>query len=206
MRTALALLLLAVCLPLGAQTPYLVKDINTTTTAIAASSSPANFIRFGTRIYFSATTSTNGTELWSTEGTQGGTTLFADITHGSFSSNPSRFVVVNGHLLFNAREPTSGEELWTTDGTSAGTRLLADISSGSAGSSPGDRVVYHGQLIFAANDVRHAHIDVIAHDRQHIGRRPVGAQQNEIIDVTRAHGHAPLHQIVIDDLALIRRA
>src|SRR5436305_8822418 len=122
MRTALALLLLAVCFPLGAQTPYLVKDINATTNSIAASSSPANFIRFGSRIYFSATTNTNGTELWSTDGTQSGTVLFADISHGSLSSNPSRLVVVNGHLLFNAREPTTGEELWTTDGTPAGTR------------------------------------------------------------------------------------
>jgi ELWxxDGT repeat protein len=152
MRTALALLLIAVCLPLGAQTPYLVKDVNLTTNAIAASSSPANFIRFGSRIYFSATTTVSGTELWSTDGTQSGTALVSDIDRGSFSSNPSRFVVVNGHLLFNAREPTTGEELWTTDGTAAGTRLLADINTGSPGSSPGDRIVYHGQLIFAAND------------------------------------------------------
>ena len=152
MRTTLALLLLVVCLPLGAQSPYLVKDINATTNSVAASSSPANFIRFGSRIYFSATTTTNGTELWSTDGTESGTALVADIVHGSFSSNPSRFVVVNGHLLFNAREPNTGEELWTTDGTASGTHLLTDISSGSVGSSPGDRVVYHGQLIFAAND------------------------------------------------------
>jgi ELWxxDGT repeat protein len=151
MRTALALLLIAVCLPLGAQTPYLVKDVNLTTNAIAASSSPANFIRFGSRIYFSATTTVSGTELWSTDGTQSGTVLVSDIDRGSFSSNPSRFVVMNGTLLFNARDPR-GEELWTTDGTAAGTRLLADINNGSPGSSPGDRIVYHGQLIFAAND------------------------------------------------------
>jgi ELWxxDGT repeat protein len=152
MRIVAAVLLISVCLPLGAQTPYLVKDINTTTNSVAASSSPANFTRFGSRIYFSATTTTNGTELWSTDGTQNGTALVADINRGSLSSNPSRFVVVNGHLLFNAREPAAGEELWTTDGTTAGTRLLADIFTGSAASSPGDRILYHGQLIFAAND------------------------------------------------------
>jgi ELWxxDGT repeat protein len=152
MRIVAAVLLISVCLPLSAQTPYLVKDINLTTNALAASSSPANFIRFGSRIYFSATTATNGTELWSTDGSQSGTALFADINRGSLSSNPSRFIVVNGHLLFNAREPAAGEELWTTDGTPAGTRLLADIFTGSAASSPGDRILYHGQLIFAAND------------------------------------------------------
>jgi ELWxxDGT repeat protein len=152
MRTALALFLIAVCLPLGAQSPYLVKDINATTNSIAASSSPANFIKFGSRIYFSATTAAYGRELWSTDGTQSGTTLVADVLPGaSVSSNPSRFVNVNGHLLFNARD-INGEELWTTDGSAAGTRLLADIASGSPSSSPGDRIVYHGQLIFAAND------------------------------------------------------
>jgi ELWxxDGT repeat protein len=151
MRTALALSLIAVCLPLGAQTPYLVKDINTTANSFAASSSPANFFRFGSRVYFSATTQASGTELWSTDGTQSGTAQVADIDRGTLSSNPSRFIVVNGNLLFNARD-SRGEELWTTDGTAAGTRLLADINTGSRGSSPGDRIVYHGQLIFAADD------------------------------------------------------
>jgi ELWxxDGT repeat protein len=152
MRIVLAVLLISVCLPLGAQTPYLVKDVNLTTNAQPTSSSPANFIRFGSRIYFSATMASTGTELWSTDGTQSGTALVSDINRGSsFSSNPSRFVVVNGHLLFNARD-FNGEELWTTDGTAAGTRLLADIFTGSRGSTPGDRVVYHGQLIFAADD------------------------------------------------------
>ncbi|MEA2342229.1 MAG: large repetitive protein, partial [Thermoanaerobaculia bacterium] len=151
MRIVAAVLLISVCLPLGAQTPYLVKDINTTTNSVAASSSPANFIRFGSRIYFSATTAANGTELWSTDGTQSGTTLVADPDHGPLSGKPSRLVVVNGRLVFNAVE-VGGQELWATDGTAAGTRLLADIAPGSTSSLPGDRIVYHGQLIFAAND------------------------------------------------------
>src|SRR5258708_2277525 len=90
MRAALALLLLAVCLPLGAQTPYLVKDLNLTTNAQPVSSSPANFIRFGSRIYFSAKTTANGTELWSTDGTESGTAQVADINHGTFSPSKSR--------------------------------------------------------------------------------------------------------------------
>ena len=63
MRIALALFLLTLCLPLGAQSPYLVKDINTTTNPVAASSSPTAFIKFGSRIYFSATTAAYGREL-----------------------------------------------------------------------------------------------------------------------------------------------
>lgn len=151
MRIVAAALLISACLPLGAQTPYLVKDINTTTNSVAASSSPANFIRFGSRIYFSATTAANGTELWSTDGTESGTALVVDPDHGSLSGKPSRLVVVNGRLVFNAVE-AGGQELWATDGTAAGTHLLADIAPGSTSSLPGDRIVYHGQLIFAAND------------------------------------------------------
>ncbi|HSY51697.1 MAG TPA: ELWxxDGT repeat protein [Thermoanaerobaculia bacterium] len=149
-RLALVLTLIAP-LSVRAQTPYLVKDINASTTVNPSSSSPANFFRFGSRIFFSART-TVGTELWSTDGTAAGTALVADINVGSSSSNPSQFVNVNGRLLFNANDGVHGQELWTTDGTSAGTRLLADISNGSRGSTPGQRIVYHGQMIFSADD------------------------------------------------------
>jgi ELWxxDGT repeat protein len=88
MRIALAVLMISVCLPLAAQTPFLVKDVNLTTNAQPTSSSPANFIRFGSRIYFSARTASTGAELWSADGTQSGTALVSDINRGSsFSSN-----------------------------------------------------------------------------------------------------------------------
>jgi ELWxxDGT repeat protein len=151
MRTVIAALLLVLCLPAGAQTPYLVKDINSTTNGFASSSSPANFFRFGSRIFFSATTAAHGAELWATDGTASGTAEVADIFTGQFSSSPSQFAIVNGKLLFNARS-THGEELWTTDGTSAGTREMADIYSGTGSSSPGDRIVYKNQLFFSAQD------------------------------------------------------
>lgn len=143
------LLSLIAALALRAQSPYLVKDINAITASSPAASSPVNFFRYGSRVFFAATTF-SGTELWSTDGTQAGTVQVADIFSAS-SSKPSRFVVVNGKLLFNARD-SHGEELWSTDGTSAGTRLLADIFNGSQGSIPGDRIVYHGQMIFSADD------------------------------------------------------
>ncbi len=150
MRLPLALLCLLIApLTLRAQSPYLVKDINTITANNPQASSPGNFFRYGSRVFFAATTF-SGKELWATDGTQAGTVQVADIFSAS-SSNPSQFVVVNGKLLFNARD-SHGEELWSTDGTSAGTRLLADIFNGSRGSIPGDRIVYHGQMIFAADD------------------------------------------------------
>jgi ELWxxDGT repeat protein len=149
---ALALLFsLPFSIAIHAQTPYLVKDINVSTTASATSSGSHGFFLFGSRVFFVATTST-GAELWSTDGTETGTAQVADINPGSSSSSPSLFAEVNGKLLFNARDSSHGEELWVTDGTSAGTRLLADINPGTRASLPGDRIVYHDQMIFAADD------------------------------------------------------
>lgn len=152
MRKTAVLLLLALCAaPLQAQEAYLVKDINAITSSSANSSYPHNFFRFGSRIFFAATTPATGVELWSTDGTEGGTAQVAEINPSSASSYPSRFVVVNGKLLFNARD-SRGEELWTSDGSSSGTKLLADINSGSRYSYPGDRIVINNQLLFAADD------------------------------------------------------
>ena len=62
MRKLLPLVLL-VSFPLIAQTPYLVKDINSTVAVPSASSNPANFVAFNNRIFFTAFTSAAGFEL-----------------------------------------------------------------------------------------------------------------------------------------------
>ncbi len=135
----------------NAQTPYLVKDINTITSSSPTSSSPYGFFKFGTRIFFGASTPSSGVELWSTDGTAGGTAQFLNINQPG-SSVPRRFIEINGKLIFNATDSAHGEELWISDGTAAGTHLLADIYPGSNPSSPGDRIVYHGKLIFEAGE------------------------------------------------------
>jgi ELWxxDGT repeat protein len=146
----LALLLSCIApLALHAQTAHLVKDINSTTNANAASSSPGGFFGFGSRVFFAAWTPGAGRELWVTDGTQAGTTQVADLRSGSADSSPSRFTIVNDKLIFNARD-SRGEELWMTDGTAAGTRLMADISPSS--SMPGDRIVFHGKMLFSAHE------------------------------------------------------
>src|SRR5258708_8177797 len=50
-------------LPLGAQAPYLVKDINTTYSSATKSSSPTEFTSFKGKVFFVATTDDAGTEL-----------------------------------------------------------------------------------------------------------------------------------------------
>jgi len=150
--TLALLVMLAAPFALRAQSPYLVKDINSSTAAGAVSSTPNNFFRFGSRIFFAASVQGSGSELWSTDGTEAGTALVAEIGAGSASSSPSHFGILNGKLIFNAVDSRYGNELWTSDGTAAGTRLLADIRTGTAASFPGERIVYGNQMVFAAND------------------------------------------------------
>jgi ELWxxDGT repeat protein len=152
MRKTIPLLLFVVSLPLRAQTPYLVKDINTTYSNATKSSSPTEFVAFGNRTFFAATTDASGTELWSTDGTSNGTAMVADIIPGSGSSNPGGLTVVNGVLLFNARDVNHGIELWASDGTAAGTRLLVDVNPGPTSSQPGSRIVYKNKMLFSADD------------------------------------------------------
>ncbi|MEA2327138.1 MAG: hypothetical protein QOE68_2097, partial [Thermoanaerobaculia bacterium] len=152
MRRILLLLLLVVCLPLAAQTPYLVKDLNTSYSNNTASSSPAEFVAFGNRTFFIATMNASGTELWSTDGTSAGTSMVADIIPGPAGSSPSSLQAVNGTLLFNARDVNHGIELWASDGTAAGTHLVTDISPGPTSSQPGTRILYKNRLLFSADD------------------------------------------------------
>jgi ELWxxDGT repeat protein len=145
-------LLTSVSFSLFAQSPYLVKDINTTSTLQPKSSSPAWFTALGNKVVFAATTAAAGTELWSTNGTAAGTSMIADIVSGTVSSSPNTLSVVNGVLLFPARDVNHGIELWTSDGTAAGTHLLLDINPGPSSAGPGGLVVYGNRLYFSADD------------------------------------------------------
>jgi ELWxxDGT repeat protein len=152
MRKTIPLLLVVVSLPLVAQTPYLVKDINATLSSDTKDSSPTEFAAFGNRILFAATTDAAGKELWSTDGTSGGTSMVADIIPGTGSASPGSFATVNGVLLFTSRDVNHGVELWTTDGTAAGTRLFLDVNPGPTSSSPLVKILFKNRMLFTADD------------------------------------------------------
>lgn len=110
------------------------------------------------KLLFAASDGTHGMELWSTDGTDAGTTRLTDINPGLGSSviPMAGFAVLNGKLLFVAADATNGAELWATDGTSAGTALLKDINSGSSGAfsantnSPRRFYVIGSNVVFSA--------------------------------------------------------
>ncbi|MEO8765545.1 MAG: T9SS type A sorting domain-containing protein [Ginsengibacter sp.] len=115
-------------------TVSLVSDINPG----IPGSAPSQMALLNGFLYFTAARPGEGRELWRTNGTGGGTTLFKDITVGPVGSfDPSAFgyteIFSNGtYLLFAANTPASGNELWKSDGTPGGTVILKEINTGNS--------------------------------------------------------------------------
>ena len=123
MRLRMIVTFLLSCAPvqLFAQPAHLVKDIFNL--PAAAGSNPQKFPQVGSTIFFFAASDTaNGTELWKTDGTPGGTMLVRDILLGPFGSQPDCLQPYQGKVIFLASEESTGTQLWQSDGTAAGTR------------------------------------------------------------------------------------
>ncbi len=58
------------------------------------------------------------------------------------------------------------------------------------------------EMVIAADHMGHAHIMIIHHHGEHIGRRAIGAQQDHVIQLGILHHDAALHRILNDALAL----
>jgi ELWxxDGT repeat protein len=92
-------------------------DTNRIPAQTTDSSSPADLLVFQDRLWFSASDGKTGRELWVSDGTEAGTTQFADLYPGRFGISPTRLRVAGNLLYFVADE----RALWRTDGTVAGT-------------------------------------------------------------------------------------
>lgn len=124
------------------------------TSKVKVDTNQLGFTLLNNKIYFAGVESTNGTELWVTDGTDAGTKLVKDIETGSSSSTPQSLVVFNNEIYFYAATTTSGNELWKSDGTSGGTAMVKDINPGAGDSY--DSYIYAfaslGKIVFSAND------------------------------------------------------
>lgn len=103
-------------------------------------------------LFFVASDSTTGQELWTSDGTTAGTSLVEDIRSGTASSLINNITAVGNSVFFNADDGSTRREPWTSDGTPAGTFLLNDIVPGSDSSSAQDFTELNGQLYFSATD------------------------------------------------------
>ncbi|MFY0574942.1 HYR domain-containing protein [Cystobacter fuscus] len=66
----------------------------------------------GGPLVFSASDGLSGLELWSTDGTEAGTSLLQDLAPGAASSNPRLLGAAGGFLFFQADDGTTGTALW----------------------------------------------------------------------------------------------
>ena len=119
------------------------------------SSFPAGFAELNGKVLFSAFSPGEGTELWTSDGTQAGTVLVANLypdLSEPTGSSPDNLTTLGGKVYFTARSANEGVELWTTDGTEVGTTLLQDIVQGIEDSNPRYLLVHEDKLYFAALD------------------------------------------------------
>ncbi|MDX1999844.1 MAG: hypothetical protein SF066_19165 [Thermoanaerobaculia bacterium] len=112
-------------------------DINTAHTGAAATGDligdfiyGREMLTVGDRVWFTADDGIHGVELWSTDGSEAGTTRATDLCPGRCSSHPLFLTGLDGRLLFLADDGVHGSEPWISDGTAPGTRLLADLRPG----------------------------------------------------------------------------
>jgi ELWxxDGT repeat protein len=123
-----------------------------------------NMINIDSTLFFEASTSGYGSELWKSDGTADGTVMVRDINPPPYGgSNPSNFTNVDSLLYFTANHYMTGIELWKSNGTwngSVGTDLVKDIypgpSVGSTGNgNPSWLTNVSGTLFFSADDGTH---------------------------------------------------
>jgi ELWxxDGT repeat protein len=95
-------------------------------------SDPSGLQVFSNRLFFVAAdgqfgsdASLHGRELWSSDGTAEGTSLFMDVEPGSTSGVGNNPLAAAGHLYFISSD---GSKLWKSDGTPGGTSLIKNLS------------------------------------------------------------------------------
>lgn len=108
---------------------------------------PAALHGSGSQVFFLAYSAAHGRELWTSDGTSGGTRMLLDLAPGPASSNPEQLIDLGGNLYFVANDI----ELWKSDGTSQGTVLVRSFP-GFLGGGVAWLSEWQNQLYFGASD------------------------------------------------------
>ena len=127
-----------------------------TTTTLVKHTVPSNgylseLTPFAGVLFFSASDSPDSRELWRSDGTVFGTTLFKDLNPATQPSNPSLLGQIGDLALFAATS-SSGRALWASDGSTAGTFMVRDIDTTSTSFGTVAPVNVNGTIYFRAND------------------------------------------------------
>lgn len=102
--------------------------------------------------YFDEVNDVKYTQLWSSDGTVGGTSVLKQFNSVYSPFDPE--IEFNNELFFKSRPLDGGREIWKTDGTENGTVRLKDINPGNGHdiSSQAPIVQLDGLLYFIADD------------------------------------------------------
>ena len=95
-----------------------------------AISGAKELMEFDDKIFFVGDHPDSGLELWSSDGTTVGTSLFIDIRPGRQAGIVRSPVAIGEKFFFVAVDDKHGSELWVSDGTVAGTTIVKDILPG----------------------------------------------------------------------------
>ncbi len=118
----------------------------------AGNSNPENITNTNNALYFTATNAAGKQQLWTSNGTPGGTTPLLTAT-GNASVALSDLSGNGATLFFSYKNAANGNELWKTNGTVAGTVLVKDIFPGSFNANPMYTTGAGGGMsLFSAND------------------------------------------------------
>jgi ELWxxDGT repeat protein len=145
---------------------------------------------------FFTTITTNGHELWKSDGTKAGTSQVSGAPWASLGSNAnlSELTNVNGVLYFAATDSVNGRELWRSDGTAEGTFRVTDLNPG----GPLDNGQGNTNPINLVYDSSRNKLFFLASNRQSGGQ---GYGENELfsIDINNAPSDLALSASSVDE-------
>jgi ELWxxDGT repeat protein len=127
------------------QAPFLFKsyDLNPGT----GFSSPAGFINFAGKFYFTASLPATGWELWVGDAT--GCSMLKELRPGTNSSSPQNYCISGGKLFFTADDNGNARRLWVSDGTAVGTKMINAAVYLTAPDNP--LFACNGKILFGGN-------------------------------------------------------
>jgi trimeric autotransporter adhesin len=106
------------------------------------------FITYGDYMYFPARDTVEGTELWRTDGTTAGTTLFKIFQPGKLGYAPQNFRIVKNTLMFKCENANRDITLFKTDGTVAGTKQVKSSANDNLGFALPTNFFVHKDLLY----------------------------------------------------------